>query len=62
MAMKKMNADEKVKKKQDPSNMIFVGCMFLGIAIGMLLDQIAVGTLAGLGIGFIAKYLISKKS
>ena len=34
--------------------MIFVGFMFVGIAAGMYFGRVAIGTLAGLGVGFIA--------
>jgi hypothetical protein len=40
---------------------IFVGCMFLGIGIGMYLGETGVGTMIGMGIGFILERLYSKK-
>ncbi|MBC8213338.1 MAG: hypothetical protein ISR90_05655 [Candidatus Marinimicrobia bacterium] len=40
----------------------FAGFMFLGIAIGFLLGHTVVGSLAGLGIGFIIMGLLQLKN
>ena len=53
------------KKKEDPAGTAFVGCLFVGLAIGMYYNQTAVGVLFGLGAGFIVmaifKYFSKKK-
>jgi len=41
------------------SNWIFVGCMFIGIALGLYYNEVAIGTLLGMGVGFIARGLIN---
>lgn len=40
---------------------VFVGCIILGLGIGMLFDHTGVGVMIGLGVGFIAMALFSRK-
>lgn len=37
---------------------VFLGCMFLGMGIGMLFDQAGVGMFIGFGLGYIAEPII----
>lgn len=50
-----------MKKKKDPNQEIFVACMFIGLGIGIALNQTAPGVLIGLGVGFLAKWIVKKK-
>lgn len=38
---------------------LFVGCMFLGMALGELLDEPGVGLMGGMGVGFILSAVYS---
>ena len=53
------------KKKEDIPGLAFVGCLFIGLALGMAYNNVAVGVLGGLGAGFIVmailEYLMKKK-
>ena len=42
-------------------NPIFVGCMFVGMGIGMYIGATGAGTMIGMGVGFIFSELFSKK-
>ena len=46
--------------RKPKENKMFLGCMFLGIGIGFLIDNIGAGTLIGMGVGFIVQQLYSK--
>ena len=48
-------ASEKQKpERTGVSGLVFVGCLILGLAIGLLTGNVAAGLLGGLGVGFIA--------
>jgi len=42
-----------MKKKSDPSGLFIPGGLLIGIGLGIMYGQTAVGTLVGLGAGFI---------
>ncbi len=44
------------------SGWVFIGCMFIGIAAGIYFNMTAIGTLAGMGIGFIARAIINSNT
>ncbi len=54
----KMNTEQ----VQNPGNLIFIGFMFIGIAIGLYFNVVAAGTLTGMGAGFIAKAILSNRN
>lgn len=50
-----------MEKQEETSEVLFVGCMFLGMGIGFLLDQIGAGMFIGMGVGFIASAFYKKE-
>lgn len=40
--------------KSSIGGIVFVGCMFIGLALGMLYNRTSIGVLLGMGIGFVA--------
>jgi len=54
MEAKGMISEKQGSKRKGASGVIFVGCLILGLAAGLLTRQIAVGLLGGLGVGFVA--------
>ena len=53
--------EDKMFNWTKPEGKIFVGCMFVGIGIGMLFGETGSGTMVGMGVGFIADSIYSKK-
>ena len=40
--------------------MLFVGCLLLGIGLGMLFDELAAGAVIGIGVAFILSGLADR--
>lgn len=55
----KVNASEKQgSKRKGAAGVVFVGCLLLGLAAGLLTGQMAAGLLGGLGAGFVAMGIV----
>ena len=54
---------EDIKKKHETiSWSVFIGCMFVGMGIGMIFDQTGNGMFIGLGVGYIASAIIESRT
>jgi hypothetical protein len=51
----------KKSKKDDEAGMVFVGFLFLGMAIGAIYGRWDIGPFLGLGMGFIAMAIVKMK-
>lgn len=50
--------EDKPQRGKLPFGLIFVGCMFIGMGIGMLLGATSVGMFIGMGVGFLAQAFV----
>jgi len=49
-----MTSEKEKTKRSGTSGLVFVGCLMLALAVGLLTGNVAVAVLGGLGVGFIA--------
>ena len=54
-----MSSEKQQPRRKGISGLVFVGCLMLGLAIGLLAGNVAVGILGGLGVGFIGMALMT---
>ena len=53
MEERAMTSEKQGSKRSGASGVVFVGCLLIGLAAGLLTGQMAVGLLGGLGVGFV---------
>lgn len=56
--MESENQDQKKKETEKIGGLLFVGCMFLGMAVGYYIDRLVIGLFAGMGLGFILRAVV----
>lgn len=49
------------QNKNKIAGAIFVGCMFIGMGVGMYFDKMTVGVLVGMGVGFLSSAIAKAK-
>ncbi len=49
-----MSNDKQVRSRTGITGLVFVGCLIIGLAVGIQTGNVAVAFLGALGIGFIA--------
>ena len=49
-----MSSEKQKPKRSGISGLVFVGCLLIGLAIGIFTNNVAVALIGALGIGFIA--------
>jgi hypothetical protein len=53
MEMITMSNNIQESSRKGTTGLVFVGCLILGLALGLLAGNVAIGFLVGLGVGFI---------
>ncbi len=53
-----MSIEKQERSRKGASGLVFVGCLMLSLAIGLLTGNIAVALLGGLGVAFIAMAIV----
>lgn len=50
------------RRKRDLGGAIFLACLFIGLGVGLALNEVAVGVLIGLGVGILGSLVVRWKS
>ncbi len=53
-----MSNEKKERSRNGASGLVFVGCLIIGLAVGIYTGNVAVALLGALGVGFIAMAIV----
>jgi hypothetical protein len=53
-----MSTEKQERSSKGASGLVFVGCLMLGLAVGLFTQDVAVALLGAIGVGFIAMALM----
>ncbi|MCB0201737.1 MAG: hypothetical protein H6649_00220 [Caldilineae bacterium] len=53
-----MSTETKKTRTSGASGLVFVGCLLIGLAVGILTGQVAAALLIALGVGFIGMAIV----
>ena len=53
-----MSNDMEVRSKSGTTGLVFVGCLLIGLAVGIFTNNVAVALIGALGVGFIAMAIV----
>jgi len=48
------------RDEYESGGVAFIGCILIGIGVGLFYDHVAVGTLIGTGVGFVVMALLRR--
>lgn len=53
-----MSIEKQERSRKGASGLVFVGCVMLSLAIGLLTGNVAVALLSGIGVAFLAMAIV----
>ena len=58
MRLTNMSNDMEVRSKSGITGLVFVGCLLIGLAVGIFTNNVAVALIGALGVGFIVMAIV----
>lgn len=62
LTIKLLIMNDETKKTYQKGSLLYVGCMFIGLGVGLYFNAVAPGVLIGMGVGFLVWGILQLKS